>query len=459
MTAPEASYAPGNWVAVAGPSSWLLAEFDPGANSVVADCWRLIRRDAHVDDVLDAIVSVGFKAVPSFAFVHVQGSSGRTVVRGTAIVRLTASGSVREVRASSATTWADEVIDGPLAEIDLTTAEDISAGYALPLSSGVSMASAVRIMFRTHPADDSLLDRPAPDQPAPPAAEQPVFAARQEPAEPELPAPSYDRLFGDTQPPAVVELPLPVPAPQDPATDRPARTLTGGWPTVPPHEPEPPAFEPAPVTALAIIDAVPWEQPATESAPVLSGSAPSGSADRLDPSQATMVTIDRSRLLTQATGVSTGGPTVLAARCPMQHLNPANASVCRICRAAIPAQQPSEVPRPVLGVLQLSTGDVVTLDRGVLMGRAPEVAEVSGADRPHRVRLADTSGDISRVHLAVSLEGWHVLVTDLNSVNGTTVTLPGQPPVRLRPADPLLIEPGAVVSLADEVTFRYEVTG
>ena len=46
-----------------------------------------------------------------------------------------------------------------------------------------------------------------------------------------------------------------------------------------------------------------------------------------------------------------------------------------------------------------------------------------------------------------------------NSRAGTTVTRPGQQPVRLRAGEPLEIEPGTVVSLADEVVLRYEVPG
>jgi pSer/pThr/pTyr-binding forkhead associated (FHA) protein len=70
------------------------------------------------------------------------------------------------------------------------------------------------------------------------------------------------------------------------------------------------------------------------------------------------------------------------------------------------------------------------------------------------VKLA--GADISRSHLEVSLDEWHVLVTDLKSTNGTVVTLPGRSPERLRPGQALMIEPGTVVTLADEVHFTYE---
>ena len=118
------------------------------------------------------------------------------------------------------------------------------------------------------------------------------------------------------------------------------------------------------------------------------------------------------------------------------------------------------MPRPVLGVLRLSAGDEITLDRDVVMGRSPR-ADFTGADgeeRPHVVKLPSADGDISRTHLRVSLDGWHVLVTDLNSTNGTLVTMPGRDPEQLRPGEPTPIQPGTVVTLADGIDFRYEVT-
>ena len=61
---------------------------------------------------------------------------------------------------------------------------------------------------------------------------------------------------------------------------------------------------------------------------------------------------------------------------------------------------------------------------------------------------------ISRTHLRVTLSGWHVLVTDLNSTNGTMVTMPGRDPEQLPPGVPVPIRPGTVVALAEGVDFR-----
>lgn len=154
------------------------------------------------------------------------------------------------------------------------------------------------------------------------------------------------------------------------------------------------------------------------------------------------------------------GPVVLAVRCPAGHPSPPEAGRCPRCGRDIPPQQPVAVPRPSLGVLRISTGGSVPLDRGVLLGRAPHVEEELPADqRPRVLRVGGPDRDISRNHAEIALEGWRVLVRDLGSTNGTTVALPGQDPVRLRPAQDHAIEPGTVIRLADEVVLTYEVDG
>ena len=151
-------------------------------------------------------------------------------------------------------------------------------------------------------------------------------------------------------------------------------------------------------------------------------------------------------------------PVVLAVLCPAGHPSPPHAGTCRTCGREIPPQQPFPTPRPSLGVLRISSGGSVPLDRGVLLGRAPRVNEELPANqRPHLLRVGGPDRDISRNHAEILLEGWHVLVRDLGSTNGTTVTLPGQEPVRLRPTEDQGIEPGTVVTLADEVELTYEV--
>ena len=153
------------------------------------------------------------------------------------------------------------------------------------------------------------------------------------------------------------------------------------------------------------------------------------------------------------------GPVVSAVRCVNGHLNPTTATTCRICAGGVAVQAPVVVSRPTLGVLRLSDGEVIQLDRGVILGRAPGTPEGNDRDRPHHVKLPSPDNDISRKHVEVRLDGWQVTVVDLNSRNGTIVTPPDGVPETLAPGGSRVIEPGSVVSLTGTTSFRFEVTG
>ena len=214
-----------------------------------------------------------------------------------------------------------------------------------------------------------------------------------------------------------------------------------------------------PSTASPASPALPAAQaPSSAAAPLQPAAPVTPTVDGVtDGSGDSDATVDRSALLA-GRAATVSGPTVLAVLCPAGHSSPPHSGVCRLCGREIPPQQPFQTARPPLGLLRLASGDVVHLDRGVLLGRSPKVnAELSAADRPHLVRVTSAQNDISRNHVEIVLEGWHVLIRDLGSTNGTTVALPGEHPVRLRPSDQQVIEPGTVITLADEVSLTYEV--
>lgn len=222
--------------------------------------------------------------------------------------------------------------------------------------------------------------------------------------------------------------------------------------------------EPPSSSGEGVISSVPWGDGGTGSMPGgvpampgLPGSMPGLPTPDLGPAQP-------AQQVAPAVDADTGdiptGPMVLAVRCSRGHHNAPHATRCRVCGQDLPSQQPEQTPRPALGQLRLSTGDVVTLDRGVLIGRAPRAAaEASGARAPHLVRISSPDNEISRNHVEIVLDGWHVLVRDLGSTNGTTVALPGSSPVRVRPGDQQTIEPGTTITLADQVSMVFEVTG
>ena len=271
-----------------------------------------------------------------------------------------------------------------------------------------------------------------------------------EPADEEPPAPS---------PPAQAPV-APDPAPADPPAQAPGSgTLIsavpwarGGAATSTPAAAAPPAVTPAPGPAAP---PAPSSQPAPP--PSSEPAAPPPQvAEAPSTEELSDVTQGRDALIAQAASVD--GPKVLAVICPAGHLSPPHRDSCRVCGRQVADQQAFEAARPALGVLRLESGDKVPLDRGVLLGRSPKAkADLEVARQPHVVKLPSPDNDLSRNHLEIVIDGWHVLARDLGSTNGTTVQLPGSAPTRLRPDEHLALEAGAVLVLADVVTVVYEV--
>ncbi len=113
-------------------------------------------------------------------------------------------------------------------------------------------------------------------------------------------------------------------------------------------------------------------------------------------------------------------------------------------------------PAALTARLVLSTGTVVPLDRGVLIGRAPEALRMSVNTVPRLVPVPSPQQDISRTHVEVHAEGAQVLVTDLDSTNGTVVAAADGPVRRLRPGEAVALRDGETVDLGDGVTFTVE---
>lgn len=122
-----------------------------------------------------------------------------------------------------------------------------------------------------------------------------------------------------------------------------------------------------------------------------------------------------------------GPPMVDGVLCARQHFNHPAALYCATCGLAMVHQTKVLVrgPRPSLGVLILDDGRTFSLDRSYVLGRAPQSADevVGGLARP--LMIEDETGLISRAHVRVGLRDWDVILTDLNSANGTYVWNPG----------------------------------
>ena len=273
---------------------------------------------------------------------------------------------------------------------------------------------------------------------------------------------------------AVAE-PAPAPAPEPPAAPRPP-VPTGLIDSVPWHTggdrpssrvPAVPAAAPSPAPAAPLPPTAP-QAPAPQApapqAPVLQLPAAQADADADHDGQ----TIMKGDLAgagqrpagaqRPSTGPDTGpstGPMVLARVCPQGHANPSTYSHCGRCGDPLPGDG-VQVRRPRLGRMRLSTGELIDLDQSLVVGRQPSVSRVQGAVMPKLIQVASPSGDISRSHVEVRLEGWHVMLCDLKATNGTVLVREGQPPRRLAQGEMAILLDGDIAEVGDGISLRFE---
>ncbi|WP_152354453.1 FHA domain-containing protein [Brachybacterium subflavum] len=156
----------------------------------------------------------------------------------------------------------------------------------------------------------------------------------------------------------------------------------------------------------------------------------------------------------QPTGQAPTAPaqavTLPGAVCENRHANPPEATSCRWCGARIRGGVRT-VARPPLGMIGISTGGRFLLDRSAIIGRRPRASRVSGDDVPQLITVPSPQQDISRSHVALRLEGWHVVAEDLRTTNGTTLLRSGESPQRLRSGQSPVLADGDRLDLGDGV--------
>lgn len=391
----DVEYTPGAWVAVVGERTWLLLSVVPESD-LVRRCWELVRSDEPLDEVLAAIVHEGFRAVSGFALVRVTATEKRAVVRGEARLQVVnESGAVEEIGAAGVGTWVDRNLDD-VARLRVMAG---ARGPGLPVRGGVVLAGELVVTL------SDVVELVPPPAPQPEVVEHTVV--RQE---------------------ELVEL------------------------TIVREEAAPP---PQVAQVTGVIQSFDW-------APQVTTAIPRAAPDPVRLPEPVTETVLRTNVLspneTQMLHAGRTGGTrlVRAKKCPSGHLSSDYAVHCRVCEVPLPEQDAAMLAMPVLGLLRLSNGDTITLDRNVVMGRDPS-GDRRGANIVQVGRETDT--EVSRTHVEILLNGWDVLVRDLNSTNGTTVSRPGCPPQKLAAHIEEFLYPGTRVTLGDQFFFTFEVSG
>ncbi|MHC8607162.1 hypothetical protein ACW4FP_05825 [Paenarthrobacter ureafaciens] len=238
----------------------------------------------------------------------------------------------------------------------------------------------------------------------------------------------------------------------------------------------------APLGVPALIDSVPWLRSSASSeapepaaparqftssppaAPAPEGNDPDHDGQTIMKSSVAADVPEGTAAGGSSTGTATGqdgagnhatGPSVLARVCGQGHANPPTYPQCASCGLALSGDA-VQVPRPRLGRMRISTGELIDLDKSLIIGRQPSVSRVQGGTMPRLVQVESPGGDISRSHVEVRLEGWHVMLCDLKATNGTVLIREGQAPRRLAQNEMAILLDGDIAELGDDISLRFE---
>ena len=460
----RATYQPGDWVVLAGPTSVVVLE--PAAGewaSLIGALWQEVINSSSITELAAALASYQLDTMPSFGAFFWTEDGMRSLVRGAVEVVDPASGQV-VASGEGVQTWSETGLAGvQQVRIALPSPADVppgapdedpARGLELPLVVGAALASMVVLDCSEEAqvysaqglgVDSEAYERPEVELGAPTeaydfaaelAADSDYTPDRADPArdtkdqdEPDQDTPDQDVPDEDTQGQDT----------QDQDESSPVGVEEDGQRSY--LENADTQFMPIP----------PLDAPVP--GPV--GAGPEDPTLKLDPEQRARMEEGDTQLMAPASEVPSESM-IMAVVCQNGHTSPQNATVCRVCGTLIAPQGPQLVPRPALAILRSSDGSVVELDRPVLIGRAPS-ADRSTARSPRLLTVPSPGHDISRTHVEIAPDGWQVSVTDLQSTNGTLVVPPGAGARhQLVAHDPLIVELGTVLELGDGITILVD---
>jgi len=474
-------FVPGGATALVGEHLVALVAVPP-AHSFVQALAKLIEgHDETIDDLAALITSTPLHEVPAFAaLVHTDGS-GSVMVRGDVEITVTEEQrtSPTQVSAAGLTTWA-EVIVAQCREVRMAVTDAGEVDFDSTLynaSFGVLPATGVQISWERSDDEKSTAGpTPTPGQRASVGSED-VKDMSQESGDPSVPretAPDPSSVLdGEGHTLAAMEE-----SPEEPSTDvhgddnESAVSATGSPFASPFEQVVPPGPSTSSLTGTYDDLFGSTQIRTVEGAAVRPEEDLHEDGQRvvLEPSEPVNDAAHDGRTITMKDllAISRGAqdpissrreaPSILSVLCPDQHPNTPHDATCRVCGLLIAPQEPIPIPRPPLGRLAFSSGELVVIDRTALIGRSPKASGMLADGLPPEIiKVESPEKDISRTHLELRVEGWQVLAIDLDSANGTFVTVPGRAQQRLRPDVPFIIQPGSRVRLADELEFRFEV--
>lgn len=114
-----------------------------------------------------------------------------------------------------------------------------------------------------------------------------------------------------------------------------------------------------------------------------------------------------------------------------------------------PAAEAAPLARGTLYGFRLPDGEERRLDAVYFLGRRPRSPRITGGPLPRLVTVTSPTSAVSATHLEIRQEGDTVVVTDLNSTNGTIVNPPRGRRQRLGSGQSLAVAPGTTLDIGD----------
>jgi hypothetical protein len=418
----RATYTPGDWLVLSGPTSLVLLEPPTHEWAALSNTlWEEVVASSSIVDLADRLASFKIDALPSFGAFFWTADGMRSLVRGQISVIDLATG--KEVaNGEGIQTWSEVGLTG-VSHIRVDTPYEGDATLLeLPLLVGAVRASSVVLDASGQAQVESPQGDPVPAEASGPESlpTDPLSAVA-------APSPSEPSQHVAPEPVAEVDVAAAAEQTAELSADEIA-ALQNADTQLLPSPSDGPEAEVQPRVA----------------APVVSATADSAS-DAVEH-------VDAGSALETSPDDSVQDSAILAVLCQNRHANPPNSISCRVCGSLLARKVPQFVAGPVLAVLRASDGSTAEVDRPVLIGRAPS-ADRSSRQSPRLMTVASPNHDISRTHLEVAPQGWQVLVTDLNSTNGTVLVRPGAVDrQRLAPGEPVPAQVGSVIELGDGVS-------
>ncbi len=120
-------------------------------------------------------------------------------------------------------------------------------------------------------------------------------------------------------------------------------------------------------------------------------------------------------------------------------------------RTFVKPPEPDPEPPVALYAMRIGEHSLISLEVPAYIGRRPSTPRIVGPRMPRLVMVPSPSREVSSTHVEILQEADTVVVTDLGSTNGTTVTMAGFAPQTLRQGESLVVGAETVVDIGDGI--------